>query len=132
MAAHELLGDGDTVGLAGAAGQPEGGDGAVGVTLVGREDPHVAELTRAGDRLIGTYYGLYMLSGVGILLGNLLSGAMLDAARVSDWSALPWLLPAASGLVSAGAVQRLPAPPALSREPAGLTRGTRPQRYGRS
>ncbi|MEV0167848.1 hypothetical protein [Nonomuraea fuscirosea] len=84
MAAHELLGDGDTVGFAGAAGQPEGGDGAVGVTLVGREDPHVAELTRAGDRLIGTYYGLYnLLSGVGILLGNLLSGAMLDAARAS-------------------------------------------------
>lgn len=62
----------------------------------------------AGDRLIGTYYGLYnLLSGVGILLGNLLSGAMLDAARVSGWSALPWLLLAASGLVSAGAVQRL-------------------------
>ncbi|MEU8364325.1 MFS transporter [Nonomuraea sp. NPDC048882] len=62
----------------------------------------------AGDRLIGTYYGLYnLLSGVGILLGNLLSGAMLDAAHASGWTALPWLLLTAAGLISAGAVLRL-------------------------
>ncbi|MGW3352806.1 MFS transporter, partial [Nonomuraea rubra] len=62
----------------------------------------------AGDRLIGTYYGLYnLLSGAGILLGNLLSGALVDAARASGWTVLPWMLLAGSGLISAGAVRRL-------------------------
>ncbi|MEU4226342.1 MFS transporter [Nonomuraea sp. NPDC026600] len=62
----------------------------------------------AGDRLIGTYYGVYnLLSGVGILAGNLLAGAMVDVARSSGWANLPWLLLAAAGLASAAAVRRL-------------------------
>ncbi|MBT2227706.1 MFS transporter [Nonomuraea sp. NEAU-A123] len=62
----------------------------------------------AGDRLIGTYYGVYnLLSGVGILAGNLLAGAMVDVARSSGWASLPWLLLAAAGLASAAAVRRL-------------------------
>jgi len=62
----------------------------------------------AGPRLIGTYYGLYnLLSGVGILAGNLLAGALIDVARSSGWVSLPWLLLAGAGLVSAAAVTRL-------------------------
>ncbi|MFC4015846.1 MFS transporter [Nonomuraea purpurea] len=62
----------------------------------------------AGDRLIGTYYGLYnLLSGVGILAGNLLSGALVDVARSSGLAGLPWVLLAAAGLASAAAVGRL-------------------------
>ncbi|MEU7004124.1 MFS transporter [Nonomuraea sp. NPDC046570] len=62
----------------------------------------------AGDRLVGTYYGLYNLaSGVGILAGNLLAGALLDVARARGLAGLPWLLLAAAGLVSAAAVARL-------------------------
>jgi MFS family permease len=62
----------------------------------------------AKDRLIGTYYGLYnLLSGVGILGGNLLAGATLDLARSAGRPSLPWLLLAAAGLASAAAVRRL-------------------------
>ncbi|MFG1697125.1 MDR family MFS transporter [Nonomuraea sp. NPDC049309] len=62
----------------------------------------------AGDRLIGTYYGLYnLLSGIGILAGNLLAGALVDVARSSGLAAVPWLLLAGAGLASAAAVMRL-------------------------
>jgi MFS family permease len=62
----------------------------------------------AGDRLIGTYYGLYnLLSGVGILAGNLLAGALVDVARSFGAGGLPWALLAVAGLVSAAAVRRL-------------------------
>ncbi|MET7327498.1 MFS transporter [Nonomuraea sp. NPDC005650] len=62
----------------------------------------------AGDRLIGTYYGLYnLLSGIGILAGNLLSGALVDVARSSGLAALPWVLLTVAGLASATAVGRL-------------------------
>lgn len=62
----------------------------------------------AGERLIGTYYGLYNLaSAAGILAGNLLSGAMLDVAGEAGWPGLPWLCLTVAGLVSAAAVARL-------------------------
>ncbi|MFE3450648.1 MFS transporter [Nonomuraea sp. NPDC059194] len=62
----------------------------------------------AGDRLVGTYYGLYnLLSGVGILAGYLLFGAMIDVARASGWAGLPWLLLVTAGFASAAAVRRL-------------------------
>jgi predicted MFS family arabinose efflux permease len=61
-----------------------------------------------GGRLVGTYYGLYnLLSGIGILLGNLLSGAAIDAARTSGLGSLPWGLLCLGGLASAAAVLRL-------------------------
>jgi hypothetical protein len=61
-----------------------------------------------GGRLIGTYYGLYnLLSGIGILAGNLLSGAAIDLSRTSDLPSLPWLLLALAGLGSAIAVRHL-------------------------
>jgi MFS family permease len=66
----------------------------------------IADMAR--DRLIGTYYGLYnLLSGVGILAGNLLAGATLDLARSAGRPSLPWLLLAVAGLASAFAVRRL-------------------------
>ncbi|SDL80989.1 MFS transporter [Nonomuraea jiangxiensis] len=62
----------------------------------------------AGDRLIGTYYGLYnLLSGLGILAANLLSGALVDVARSAGAAGLPWVLLAVAGLASAAAVRRL-------------------------
>ncbi|MEZ7125321.1 MFS transporter [Nonomuraea sp. AD125B] len=62
----------------------------------------------AGQGLVGTYYGLYNLAcGAGILAGNLLAGALVDAGRAAGLAALPWLLLAAAGLASAAAVSRL-------------------------
>ncbi|MEO3886733.1 MFS transporter [Nonomuraea sp. B5E05] len=62
----------------------------------------------AGNRLVGTYYGLYnLLSGIGILAGNLVAGALVDVARSSGMVSLPWLLLAVAGLASAAAVARL-------------------------
>jgi hypothetical protein len=59
-------------------------------------------------RLIGTYYGLYtLLSGAGILLGNLASGAAPDLARSAGLPALPWLALLAAGAASAAAVRVL-------------------------
>ncbi|MFI7316317.1 MDR family MFS transporter [Streptomyces venezuelae] len=46
----------------------------------------------AEDRLVATHYGLYnTICGVGITIGNLLTGVALDAAREAGMSALPWL-----------------------------------------
>lgn len=64
--------------------------------------------TLGGGRLIGTYYGLYnLLSGVGIVAGNLASGAAFDLAARLGTPALPWLTLLAAGLASALAVTRL-------------------------
>ncbi|MEU3312293.1 MFS transporter [Streptomyces sp. NPDC006662] len=53
----------------------------------------------SGDRLVATHYGLYnTVCGVGIALGNLLTGAALDAARAAGMSALPWLVLCLLGL----------------------------------
>ncbi|MEV6868783.1 MFS transporter [Streptosporangium subroseum] len=44
-----------------------------------------------GDRMIGTYYGFYnTVSGIGIALGNLLTGAALDGGRQAGVPSLPW------------------------------------------
>ncbi|MEU9117483.1 MFS transporter [Streptomyces sp. NPDC048483] len=57
-----------------------------------------------GDRLVATHYGLYnTICGIGITLGNLLTGAALDAARAAGLPALPWLALLALGVAcSAG------------------------------
>ncbi|MEV7520283.1 MFS transporter [Streptomyces sp. NPDC091371] len=76
----------------------------------------------SGDRLVATHYGFYnTLCGVGIALGNLLTGAALDAARAAGVSALPWLALFALGLGCAAALYglqrsgRLAAPGAAAR-----------------
>ncbi|UQI49603.1 MFS transporter [Streptomyces sp. HU2014] len=52
----------------------------------------------AGNRYVATHYGLYnTICGIGITLGNLLTGAALDAARSAGAPALPWIALTAVG-----------------------------------
>ncbi|WP_329048382.1 MFS transporter [Streptomyces violaceus] len=73
----------------------------------------------SGDRLVATHYGLYnTICGVGITVGNLGTGAALDAARAAGMPALPWIALIVLGLACAAALYglhrtgRLAAPPA--------------------
>ncbi|KUO11423.1 MFS transporter [Streptomyces sp. DSM 15324] len=62
----------------------------------------------SGDRLVATHYGLYnTVCGIGITLGNLLTGAALDAARSAGMPALPWISLTALGLACAAALYGL-------------------------
>ncbi|MFH9547902.1 MFS transporter [Streptomyces sp. NPDC017435] len=61
-----------------------------------------------GDRLVATHYGLYnTICGIGITLGNLLTGAALDAARAAGMPALPWISLTVLGLACAVALYGL-------------------------
>ncbi|MGI5347145.1 MFS transporter [Streptomyces sp. CA-250714] len=79
----------------------------------------------SGDRLVATHYGLYnTICGVGITLGNLLTGASLDAARAAGLSALPWIALCVLGLGCGAALYGLhrtgrlvPPAPAVRPEP---------------
>ncbi|MFE5938304.1 MFS transporter [Streptomyces sp. NPDC056470] len=56
----------------------------------------------SGGRWVATHYGLYnTVCGIGITLGNLGTGALLD---VTGWSVTPWLVLCGIGLTCAGAV----------------------------
>lgn len=98
-------------------------DGGVGLWLLVAVPPTLAALLLAlgtmiaypfemdtivrlsADRLVATHYGLYnTICGVGITLGNLLTGAALDAARAAGMSALPWIALLAVGLACAAAL----------------------------
>ncbi|MGW3623675.1 MFS transporter [Streptomyces sp. NPDC000880] len=62
----------------------------------------------SGNCLVATHYGLYnTICGVGITLGNLLTGAALDAAHNAGVSALPWIALLLLGLACAAAVYGL-------------------------
>ncbi|MEE1801122.1 MULTISPECIES: MFS transporter [unclassified Streptomyces] len=62
----------------------------------------------SGNRLVATHYGLYnTICGIGITVGNLLTGASLDAAREAGVSALPWLVLLALGLACSGSLYAL-------------------------
>ncbi|MDW8803796.1 MFS transporter [Streptomyces scabiei] len=62
----------------------------------------------SGNRLVATHYGLYnTICGIGITLGNLMTGAALDAARAAGMSALPWVALPALGLACAAALHVL-------------------------
>ncbi|MEV2253746.1 MFS transporter [Streptomyces sp. NPDC050147] len=62
----------------------------------------------SGDRLVATHYGLYnTICGIGITLGNLLTGAALDAARAAGMSALPWLALLGLGLACSASLYGL-------------------------
>ncbi|MEU6375231.1 MFS transporter [Streptomyces sp. NPDC046909] len=101
-------------------------DGGIGRRLLAAVPPTLAALLLAlgtmiaypfemdtivrlsGDRLVATHYGLYnTICGIGITLGNLLTGAALDAARAAGMSALPWLALLVLGLVCAGSLYGL-------------------------
>ncbi|MFJ9792980.1 MFS transporter [Streptomyces globosus] len=59
----------------------------------------------SGDRLVATHYGLYnTVCGIGITVGNLVTGAALDAARAAGAAPLPWLALLALGVLCAGAL----------------------------
>ncbi|MFG3347959.1 MFS transporter [Streptomyces sp. NPDC048018] len=59
----------------------------------------------AGGRWVATHYGLYnTVCGIGITLGNLGTGALLD---LTGWSATPWLVLCAVGLGCAAAMAAL-------------------------
>ncbi|NBE50125.1 MFS transporter [Streptomyces boluensis] len=81
----------------------------------------------SGDRLVATHYGLYnTICGIGITLGNLLTGAALDTARAAGLAALPWCVLTTVGLLCAAALYglhrtgRLAAPVATERPPVKL------------
>ncbi|MFE9095882.1 MFS transporter [Streptomyces sp. NPDC007264] len=62
----------------------------------------------SGDRLVATHYGFYnTFSGLGITVGNLVTGALWDFARRHDALWLPWTVLTATGLVCAASVAGL-------------------------
>jgi hypothetical protein len=87
-----------------------------------------------GQRMVGTYYGLYnTLSGIGIAAGNLLTGAALDAGRTVGLPSLPWLALTVTGIACATAIwalnRRVPGSGDPGDEPADHTKSgpTTPQ-----
>ncbi|MFC3894847.1 MDR family MFS transporter [Lentzea rhizosphaerae] len=62
----------------------------------------------SGDRLVATHYGLYnTVVGVGILLGNLLTGIAFDTAARAGVPWVPWLALTSVGLGCAWALKKL-------------------------
>ncbi|MGI5466674.1 MFS transporter [Streptomyces sp. CA-132043] len=62
----------------------------------------------SGGRLVATHYGLYnTVSGLGITLGNLATGALWDFAQRHHMMWLTWLALTGTGLACAAAVARL-------------------------
>lgn len=62
----------------------------------------------SGGRLVGTHYGFYStIVGVGILAGNVATGALVQAARERGLDALVWAALAGIGLLSAAALRSL-------------------------
>ncbi|SCF69821.1 Predicted arabinose efflux permease, MFS family [Streptomyces sp. MnatMP-M17] len=62
----------------------------------------------SGGRWVATHYGLYnTVCGIGITVGNLATGALLDLGRHTDFAALPWMILALVGAGCATAVAAL-------------------------
>ncbi|GJF12059.1 MFS transporter [Mycolicibacterium cyprinidarum] len=62
----------------------------------------------AGNRLVGTHYGFYnTIVGVGILVGNLATGSLMQASRNAGFPELTWVALSIIGLLSALALYRL-------------------------
>ncbi|WP_045740343.1 MDR family MFS transporter [Actinoplanes rectilineatus] len=85
----------------------------------------------AGDRLVGTSYGLYnTIAGFGIAAGNLLTGVALDVSTRPGLAALTWVALTATGAACALAVGLLArgghlAPASTADHPARQRRGVR-------
>ncbi|MGV9773856.1 MFS transporter [Streptosporangium sp. NPDC003464] len=61
-----------------------------------------------GQRMVGTYYGLYStLAGIGVAAGNLLTGWALDLGTHAGLPSLPWLALGLIGLGCAAATRAL-------------------------
>ena len=77
----------------------------------------------ADDRLVGTHYGFYnTIVGIGILTGNLTTGALMQAAHAAGRGELIWLALSAIGVVAAAALYRLGRSGHLVRNPAATAR----------
>ncbi|MDA0251630.1 MAG: MFS transporter [Actinomycetota bacterium] len=62
----------------------------------------------SGGRLVGTHYGFYStIVGVGILVGNVAVGALIEAASARGAGVLVWSALALIGLISAAALRAL-------------------------
>lgn len=62
----------------------------------------------SGGRLVGTHYGFYStIVGIGILAGNVATGALMQAASERGLGALVWVTLAGIGLLSAAALRAL-------------------------
>ncbi|UXA18052.1 MFS transporter [Mycobacterium sp. SMC-4] len=62
----------------------------------------------AGNRLVGTHYGFYnTIVGIGILGGNLATGALMQVVRDRGAPELLWILLSVVGILSAFALYRL-------------------------
>lgn len=62
----------------------------------------------AENRLVGTHYGFYnTIVGIGILAGNLATGALMQAAREAGRDEVVWVVLTAIGLIAAAALYRL-------------------------
>lgn len=62
----------------------------------------------SGGRLVGTHYGFYnTIVGVGVLAGNVATGALMQAARDRGLDALVWAALAGIGLLCAAALRTL-------------------------
>ncbi|WP_254406951.1 MFS transporter [Streptomyces sp. GMY02] len=65
-------------------------------------------VTLSGGRWVATHYGLYnTVCGIGITVGNLVTGAVVDAGRRTGFAALPWVVLALVGAGCATAVAAL-------------------------
>lgn len=61
-----------------------------------------------GGRLVATHYGFYnTLSGIGITVGNLVTGLVWDAGQAHGWPWLVWVVLAATGAVGTTALALL-------------------------
>lgn len=81
----------------------------------------------AGGRLLATHYGFYnTIIGIGILLGNLATGAIMGAARQAGMSALVWAGLTLVGTFAALALHRLDAGDLLRPQSAPITREDEP------
>ncbi|MCK5754158.1 MAG: MFS transporter, partial [Mycobacterium sp.] len=59
----------------------------------------------SGGRLVGTHYGFYnTVVGVGILAGNLGTGALVGALRSAGAGSFVWVVLSSLGLICAGAM----------------------------
>ena len=74
----------------------------------------------SGGRLMGTHYGFYnTIVGVGILLGNLGTGALFGVFRDADAGAFVWVVLVSLGVICAATMallvraRDLAAPPAV-------------------
>ncbi|MFF0390685.1 MFS transporter [Kitasatospora sp. NPDC004615] len=77
-------------------------------------------VTLSGNRLVATHYGLYnTVSGLGITLGNLATGALWDHSAQHGTLFVPWLTLTATGLLCGLAVHHLARTGRLGRAPAG-------------